>query len=210
MKKYAFFALFSLFLASCASHTETIFVSSSPTPCESSNQNECLQYKKDSLAAWSSLPENIKGFDYKPGYIYKLEVEPTKRSEEESGKRYSLKKVLQRTKMEIVNKEPTGEYVVESFDGKSVSEKDIRMNFNAETGQINGKGVCNRFSGTYTVSGTKIKFSQAATTKMMCQEPALERDFFRSMNIVDRYTLENERLVLMQGEEIILTALFKK
>lgn len=81
--------------------------------------------------------------------------------------------------MPDTEQEITGNFIIKTFQGTAVDDKNMTMNFNTDAGQVSGKGVCNRFSGSFTTSNAKIKFSQAATTKMMCQEPGLERDFFK-------------------------------
>lgn len=50
-------------------------------------------------------------------------------------------------------------------------------------GRVSGSTGCNRFTGTYQLDGTSIKFSPLAMTKMACPPPldALERSFVQAM-----------------------------
>ncbi len=52
----------------------------------------------------------------------------------------------------------------------------ISAEFTAD-GKVSGSAGCNRYSGTYTVSGNSITFSSPmATTMMMCDESVMEQE----------------------------------
>ena len=209
MKKYIVIILCSLFVVSCKTTTETLIVNSSKVPCTGNLLQDCFQIKKDSTSDWVDFTGSIEGFDYEPGYSYTLEVENATASNDGNNHKYALKKILKKVKMPNTEKELTGNFIINTFKGTSVVDKNMIMNFYVKSGQINGKGVCNRFSGTFTTSNTKIKFSQAATTKMMCDEPELERDFFQTLNQLDHFSLKENELMLIKGDEVILTASLK-
>lgn len=206
MKKYLVLILFLLLAVSCKTTTETLIVSPTPVPCKNDTSQDCFQIKKDSISDWVDFTGSIDGFEYEPGYSYILEVEKSTASNDGNDPKYTLKKILKKEKMLNSEQEITGNFIITTFKGTAVSDKNMSMNFNAEAGQVSGKGVCNRFSGSFTTSNSKIKFSQAATTKMMCQEPELERDFFQALNQVDHFSLKKEELMLMKGDETVLTA----
>lgn len=210
MKKSHYFIAFLLVFSACASSTETLIIGPKPVPCKNETEQDCFQVKKDSLGDWIDFSGNIAGFEYEPGFIYTLEVEKTPNEKDDpQTQRYILKKVIKKEQMPNTEKEISGDFIINSFKGSTVSDKNMTINFNVKTGQVNGKGVCNRFSGTFTTSNTKIKFSQAATTKIMCREPELERDFFHSMNQVDHFSMKNDELKLMKGDETIFMASLK-
>ncbi len=206
MKKLLYLTGLLLFLNACASSTETLIVGPIQVPCTNATGQDCFQIKKDSTSDWVNFSGNIAGFDYEPGYSYTLEVEKAKALNDVNNLEYSLKKILKKEKMPNTEPEIAGNFIITTFKEKSVSDKNMSMNFNSVEGQVSGKGVCNRFSGSFTTSNNKIKFSQAATTKMMCHEPELERDFFQALSQVDHFSLKEDKLMLMKGDETILMA----
>ena len=76
-------------LSSCAfwkgktSKNLTVWVNSSTIACTNPDQ-QCLQVNEGNQfpANWSSTTSKIDGFEYKPGYTYKLEVSKTKAAKE--------------------------------------------------------------------------------------------------------------------------------
>jgi uncharacterized membrane protein len=71
-------------------------------------------------------------------------------------------------------------------------------------GRASGRSGCNRFTGTYTLSGEGLSFGQIAGTRMACPpaEMDTERRFLDLMQKVTRATPgENGQLRLMAGDE---------
>ena len=105
---------------------------------------------------------------------------------------------------------PQGDFKVMSIKTDSVADKKMTIDFNAENGQIKGNGVCNSYSSTYVVSGNNIKFSPAASTKMMCPEgTTLEYNFFQALQNAKTYSLKRGKLTLYNTEEEILLSASK-
>jgi heat shock protein HslJ len=63
---------------------------------------------------------------------------------------------------------------------------------------VSGSAGCNRFSGTYTMSGNQLSFSPLATTKMACAGyvMAQERVFLDAMSDVSSFVIDGEQLTL--------------
>ncbi len=103
---------------------------------------------------------------------------------------------------------PQGTFEIQRVKKDSVRNKGITIHFNAENGQINGKAVCNSYSSTYVVSGTNIKFSPAASTKMMCPEgTTLEYNFFQALLNAGSFSLKRNQLTLFNAsDEVLLVA----
>lgn len=212
MKKYIVPILISFFAFSCKTTTQTFVIGPLQVPCTGLAVQDCFQIKKDNSETWENLYSDIKGFDYEAGYEYIIKVDVTENKNapaDASSLNYALKEVISKKKVDMGSAILNGKFDVVTFKDENVSDRKMTMHFNDEAGQINGKGVCNRFSGTFTTSNSKIKFSQAATTKMLCREPELERDFFQTMNQVDHFSLKEDELMLMKGNEIVLTASLK-
>jgi heat shock protein HslJ len=63
--------------------------------------------------------------------------------------------------------------------------------------RINGNGGCNTFFGTYTLSeGSRIRFSELASTMMACPGLNTERQFLDVFETADNYSLNGDTLTL--------------
>ncbi len=103
---------------------------------------------------------------------------------------------------------PQGNFEVQTVKKDSVGDREMTLNFDAEKGQLSGRGVCNSYSSTYVVSGENIKFSPAISTKMMCPEgTTIEYNFFQSLLNAGSYSIKRGKLTLLNAkDEVVLTA----
>ena len=205
--------LFALIFISCKTTTHTLMVGPSQIPCSDTLRKDCFQVKIDSAEAWENFYGTITGFDYAPGYEYLLQVKGRERDfdpQQVSTTAYELVKVLVKKKVALPAPILQGNFEITTFEDQDVTPVNMSINFDDKTGQVFGKGVCNRFSGTFATSKKQIKFSQAATTRMLCHKPELERDFFQKLNQVNSYLLEDGQLTLSQDKKTVLTAINKK
>jgi len=77
----------------------------------------------------------------------------------------------------------------------------IMFHAHGDERMVNGNSGCNNFSGTYSLgSGSELKFSGVASTRMMCIDMTIEDQVNQLFQIVDNYTIQNGRLSLLQGE----------
>jgi len=76
---------------------------------------------------------------------------------------------------------------------------------------FNGRAGCNHVSGSYTLKGTSIKFSDIITTKMSCENIEQEIAFLDLLNnTVSAYTVSSNSLLLRDGaSNIVFTAIRK-
>lgn len=72
------------------------------------------------------------------------------------------------------------------------------VTFDESTGQVYGSAGCNRFTGSYTVSGTRIEISPLATTMMACPEPQMtaEQTFLKRLQGATKFALGTDTLTL--------------
>lgn len=72
------------------------------------------------------------------------------------------------------------------------------VTFDESTGQVYGSAGCNRFTGSYTVKGTRLKISPLAVTMMACPEPQMkaEQVFLERMQGATTYTRSTDTLTL--------------
>ena len=76
-----------------------------------------------------------------------------------------------------------------------------------EGDRVSGSGGCNRFSGTFEITGEGIGFGPAAATRRACPEPlmAQEQALFGALAEVWRFDFDAEgRLLLIGGGEEVL------
>lgn len=65
--------------------------------------------------------------------------------------------------------------------------------------QVAGSGGCNRFSGTYTLSGDSISFSPLISTRMACNSQEMGRQetrFFDALGSAIRYEMTDGQLII--------------
>lgn len=73
------------------------------------------------------------------------------------------------------------------------------LQFQSDENRISGNGSCNRFNGKYDIkSDNRISFSEIASTKMACDQMAVENKFFEILERAEYYTLNHDTLSLNQ------------
>lgn len=87
----------------------------------------------------------------------------------------------------------------------SGSNKDAHLNFIPRDKRYNGSGGCNRISGNYDIrSNNRISFGEPTGTRMSCNDQAFEDNFLSLLKRVDRFTIENDMMVLKDGNRVLL------
>ncbi len=79
-----------------------------------------------------------------------------------------------------------------------VSGSGITAQFSSD-GMVSGSAGCNRYSGSYTVSGNSISFPSAlASTMMMCDSPVMDQEtaYFNALSNAKTYSVKNDQLTL--------------
>jgi len=81
-------------------------------------------------------------------------------------------------------------------DGKTGEA--LTLLFDAATGRVSGFAGCNRFTGSYTLEGTHLKFGELATTKMACARGMeLEAAYLASLGAANRFRLTGAELQIL-------------
>jgi len=78
----------------------------------------------------------------------------------------------------------------------------ISAEFTAD-GTVAGSAGCNRYSGTYTVSGGNITFStQLAMTMMMCEQPVMDQEsaYMQALGEARTFAVKGDQLTLFGGD----------
>jgi len=65
-----------------------------------------------------------------------------------------------------------------------------------EAGRVAGRGSCNQFFGSVTITGTAIQFGMLGATQMACPDPigAQEARYFAALRAAERFTLDGDTL----------------
>jgi len=96
-----------------------------------------------------------------------------------------------------------GEWLVEDVSGGGIPDNaHVTMLFDAN-GSVSGAGGCNRYNGSFTLSGEGFGFGPAAATMMACGEPKmnLESAFFKALASVTRFDIaETGALILYAAD----------
>lgn len=89
------------------------------------------------------------------------------------------------------------------LNGKPVVYKerarDSYLVLKEEGNKVNGNGGCNSFFGTYTLDGTRLRFSGLGSTKMACPDLDIESEFFEVLSKTDSYHYRNDTLQLFRA-----------
>ena len=92
-----------------------------------------------------------------------------------------------------------------------LSGTELKMAFSAD-GRVSGSAGCNNFIGTYTVSGSALKFGPAATTRKLCARPGVmeqEQQFLKALETVATIHQEGARAELRTADGALAVSLQK-
>ncbi|MBO9516149.1 MAG: META domain-containing protein [Variovorax sp.] len=87
---------------------------------------------------------------------------------------------------------------LEQLGGETVApgsdpQRDPQLQFDRRNGRVSGSGGCNRVTGSFERSGSSLKMSQLASTRMACADPARgasEAQFFAALQATTSYRLQ--------------------
>lgn len=87
------------------------------------------------------------------------------------------------TQTEVINNQPT-------------------LNFNLEEFRLYGFGGCNRYTGSYLIGeDNRIEFSRIVSTKMACPEMDIEQTFYKQLENVTIYEVDQNGKILILTDE---------
>lgn len=93
------------------------------------------------------------------------------------------------------------------LNGKAVEEttrRDYFINFDSKSGTFKAFVGCNKIAGNYYMkSANKLGFSNVTTTRKMCDNIEVERQFFNNLQKTDNYMIEGTMLHLHIGKKAI-------
>lgn len=201
---------------------ETIFfVNSARVDCTGVGPMKCLQIQESETIdpeGWQLFYDDIEGFDYELGYIYKLSVkkeklDPTLVPTDGSSIKYSLVKVIEKNKDEKLLLDNI--WSVESINGKKIEIlKAADINENQELVlaidllemKILGYDGCNNFFGSSETSKSNaITLKLIGATNKMCADMQTPSNYKTALEHTQTYTMEDENLYFYNtnGNEVL-------
>lgn len=88
------------------------------------------------------------------------------------------------------------------------SNKKPTLEFNIKEETLVGNGGCNNYSGTYKVDAHRLKFGAIASTKMACSYLEGESAYFKNLERISSFSVDENHLTLITDDITILR--FKK
>ena len=163
-------------------------------PCTGVAPTECFLVQEGKSKEWTYFYDNIQGFNYEPGFTYKLKVEKNKKSgnlpADASAFEYKLKKVVSKkkakpTKVEKVNDLDIFEkkLVLTQLNGKAVNNGNVYFEMNETDKTISGKCGVNRFNSSFEFKNNELIVKPGMGTLMAGDPEAmkLESEFNKAL-----------------------------
>jgi heat shock protein HslJ len=98
------------------------------------------------------------------------------------------------------------DWVLTRIEGQAVAaSRPPSLRVDGAAGKVAGFSGCNRYTGSATVSGAKLKFGPLAGTRMACVDGMeLEQRYLTLLAQTDRYRIEGDTLLLLSGDRTLL------
>jgi len=217
-KMSALFLAITLGACSSLKQEETVYwINSSKVDCSGVGKMTCLQVQKsdtlDLNADWDLFYSRIDGFDYEPGYLYKLKVkeEPVENPPADvSSIKYTLVKVVEKkadARLGIHNI-----WVLESISGVKIDKDSIailpQIELNVAQMKVMGSNGCNRVSGAIKkITDTELEFSPLMETRKMCPKMDIPNQFSLALTKTRFYKKGNGTLQFLDADKKELLSL---
>jgi heat shock protein HslJ len=223
--KTTFFLISAMLFMSCSSlkltskNQQTYWINSLRVSCTGVAPMKCLQIQKGKSVEkgkWQNFYANIEGFDFEPGYIYKLSVkeekiDPAKVPADGSSIKYTLVEVLEK------NPDPKFRihdiWALEAIDGQIVEKPDENDRMQIPSIEVNitemrimGTDGCNNFFGPVkNIDEDELKFGPLGSTMKMCFNMDIPNKFNVAINKVSSYKIETLKLYFFdeKGSELL-------
>ncbi len=192
----------------------TYWVNSTKVDCMGIGPMSCMQVQKGSSvkeSQWTSFYSAIDGFDYEPGYLYKLQVREESISKEAvpadaSSIKYTLVKVLDK---QIDNRSfIKGKWLLMRINGNPVNRSIAlpTLEIDMDNFRISGSTGCNTYSGLIQrLNQETIQLGNVVSTRKACINRNIETVYLNALNEISTYRQDNDKLVLFgeKGNELL-------
>ncbi|MCE4564288.1 META domain-containing protein [Maribellus sp. CM-23] len=220
MKQLITFGIILLFTA-CSTlksgNGSIYWVNSYEVDCVGVGPMKCLQVQKGKQLnknEWQNFYTQIEGFEYEPGYVYKLRIKEEKLKNvpaDASSIKYILEEVIE--KKEDPRWNLNGNWDALKINGSIIKLPRIRgagtipqLNIDMLEGRISGTDGCNNFTGTLQqITDNEINMGPLAQTRKMCPDMTIATAFMEALNKATHYTVFDTKLVLKDaaGNELL-------
>ncbi len=206
MKKLPPGLLLIIFLWLATSCATTFYVAPLQSDCDGAALQKCFLVRRQPNENWVMLYSQIEGFDYEPGFSYRIKVnrKSVKHPPADGSKyKYILVEMLEKKDVtaDIVPSDLTGrEWKLEYMrceDTSYLIEDAVPFIRFEEDGKVHGFAGCNNFFGSYTLKGRTIRISDVGATRKICEETMiLEQAFLKLLSMELRSLFDNGKLTL--------------
>ncbi|MFV0366793.1 MAG: DUF4377 domain-containing protein [Mangrovibacterium sp.] len=197
---------------------KTYWVNGALVDCMGVAPRKCLQVQKgEELDAqvWQNLFTKIEGFNYEPGFIYKLKVKEQNLPAEEvpadgSSIKYTLVEVLEKTP--DARFALNGDWTLIRLNGEPINRMvpAPKLSINVADMHISGSGGCNEYNaGIQGLTTTAIALRPMAVSQRACINKNIEHPYFIALNKVKTYAIEDNKLLCYDEEGTEVLAFFK-
>lgn len=195
--------------------TEIFYINSLKKDCVGVAPMSCLQIKKSEDSNWENFYEKISGFNYVPGYMYKIEVEVEETEKEntpadKSIYSYKLKKVMSK---EVDRKLRINDIWVASKIGDiqiQQLEMQPRIEISVKDMSLQGTDGCNSIRASLkTLTETDVTFGAAMGTRKLCPNMEIPNAFNVALQSVNSYEIKENKLYFFDNKGKELLQFFK-
>lgn len=205
------------------SSTQEWFVADKTVDCTGVAPQKCLLVREATAREWQLFYGQIKGFKFRENYTQRIRVKVTPRKKtpaDASSLAYKLVKVVNQSKTDGSTSEEARrqmteanppafligqKWILKQIDGAKVESNNAFIEFDGQNNRFSAR-VCNRISGSFTLSGTNLKIGNSISTKMACAEPlnSMETTFLNALEKVTRVEQDGDTLTLFAGNTPLL------
>lgn len=100
----------------------------------------------------------------------------------------------------------SGSYSIVSMNAKSMAGNSMELIFNDSDNSIAGSSGCNKLFGKFNQQESQLSFEGFGATKMYCDgKMALEQEFFQGLSVVNAVAIEDDLILLKNGDAVLMT-----
>ncbi|WP_310991826.1 DUF4377 domain-containing protein [Aequorivita marina] len=205
-----------------ANQMDTIlYVNSEKVDCTGLGPMKCLQFQESKTLdpeAWQLFYDQIEGFHFQPGFVYKLyvrkeKIPASKVPADASSLKYTLLKVIEKNK--------TADFLLDDIWAvKTIKGEKVKIRKNTSANQdyalvldinllemkILGYDGCNNFYGSIkTFKKNKLNMAVLGATKKLCKNMETPSSFRAAIEEADCYTFKDGSLYFYntEGNEVL-------